>query len=924
MRRYNLVLLAVLIFALTAVGDPVCLVAQEAANVGAEVEADWMAQAQVALRTERVRAGVYPAAVVDKCVWIGTGLHAGGKQEPAWWQVDLGKAQPLDRAVISKREFRADRAARLQILLSEDGQQWKEVYRHDGTAVDRVVYVTVSLGGHTGRYVRVVVPPGDGVHLDEVQIYSSQGPRGNLALGKPTIQSDTIGLSRPRTMEDLVNRVLRRGGLLAKELRRLGAETAAGTADTRLAELVRQRDALAKGTIAGQDADAAWSALYLKARWAVRKAAFANPLLDFDELLFVRRHWPGGHQAAHHLGTWQEPGGDVSILTGLSPAGKVRSVIGDQLASGGIGRPDLSFDGERIVFPYAGPREPPTKKGSGPNYDGGSCWMYDVYEINVDGTGLRRLTNCPNSEDTEPCYLPNGRIAFTTSRENRFVQCGDWALALCIYTMAADGSDVRKVTDTKEGEYYPSVMDDGRLIYMRWEYVMKAFNTLQYLWTVYPDGTRAQLAYGDHFAFTSGPQSFIEPRQIPGTGKIVATATSHHGSGGGSICVLDLAQNRGGPEGFVNLTPEVSYPELNFFQWQSDAGWYTSPWPLSEKFFLVSYTPQVGHQTKDYAIYLMDSFGNKELIYRDKDLACYSPIPLRSRPRPAVLPGDADQRDAENPGTLIVADVYQGLPASARGTVKYLRVLESPPKEVRCVPRQNDMGVGSGWSARVVLGTVPVEPDGSAHFRVPPDRMIFLEALDEDFLEIRRMRSALTNRPGEVAACVGCHEPFGQAPPNRSLMAMERPARDITPPPWGVMGMDFAKVVQPVLDRHCTKCHDGSKAEGKAFDLRGDAMVTAPVWNDKDEGPQHSVSRSFLNLLPHVHYIKLGGDNLSNLPLEAYATGSYKSPLMRLLRKGHQDVKLTTAEWRALAAWIDCNAPYYGGWEAFPLTTAGF
>lgn len=918
------VLLAVLILVLVLAYGPARSEVQETPEVRAEIEADWMAQAQAALRAQILRPGVYPTAAVDGCHWIGTGLHAGGKQEPVWWQVDLGEAQPLDRAVISKREFRADRAARLQILLSQDGQQWKEVYRHDGSAVDRIVYVTVPLGGHVGRYVRLVVPPGDGVQLDEVQIFGSRDAKRNLAQGRPATQSDTIGLPRDMNTRDLVDGVLRRGSLLATELRHLGADATAQGAETQLAELARERDALAKGTAAGQDAEAAWSALYVKTRWAVRKAAFANPLLDFDELLFVRRHWPRSHQASVHVGQAQEPGADLTVLKGLSPAGKVRSVIGDQLVPGGIGGPDLSFDGRRIVFSYAGPRQPPTRYRSEPGYSGGACLMYDVYEINVDGTGLRRLTNCPDSEDTEPCYLPNGRIAFLTSRENRFVQCGDWAKALGIYSMAPDGSDVRKVTDTKEGEYYPSVLDDGRLIYMRWEYVMKAFNTLQYLWTVYPDGSRAQLAYGDHFAFSPGPQSFIEPRQIPGTGKIVATATSHHGSGGGSICVLDLAQNRGGPEGFVNLTPEVSYPELNFFQWQSDAGWYASPWPLSEKFFLVSYTPEVTHQTKDYAIYLMDAFGNKELIYRDETLACYSPIPLRPRPRPAVLPGDADQRDSETPGTLIVADVYQGLPASARGTVKYLRVLEAPPKEVHCVPRQNDMGVGSGWSARVVLGTVPVEPDGSAHFRVPPDRMIFLEALDGEFLEIRRMRSALTTRPGEVAACIGCHEPYGQAPPNRPLRAMEHPAGDITPPPWGVMGMDFAKVVQPVLDRHCITCHDGSKAEGKAFDLRGDTMVTAPVWNDKDEGPQHSVSRSFLNLLSHVEYIKLGGDNLSNLPLEAYATGSYKSPLMHMLRQGHQDVQLTTAEWRALAAWIDCNAPYYGGWETFPLTAGGF
>ena len=341
----------------------VCL-SKDSPETRSQIEADWMAQAQAALRTKGLRAGVYPAAAVDKCSWIGTGLHAGYKHEPAWWQVDLGEVQPLERVVVIKREFRADRAARLQILLSQDGEQWKEVHRHDGTAQDGNegnTGVNVSLRGHTARFVRLTVPPGDGVQLDEVKVYGSQDARCNLAQEKPTMQSDTIGFSRDTEMSDLVNGVLRQGGLLATELRHLGAEEAASAAETQLAELAYERDALAKVTTEGQDANAAWDALYIKARWIVREAAFSNPLLDFNDLLFVRRHWPGGHQSAIHLGEWQEPGGDVSILTGLSPDGQVRSVIGGQLPPGGIGRPDLSFDARRIVFPYASLRRNPVR-----------------------------------------------------------------------------------------------------------------------------------------------------------------------------------------------------------------------------------------------------------------------------------------------------------------------------------------------------------------------------------------------------------------------------------------------------------------------------------------------------------------------------------------------------------------------------------
>jgi hypothetical protein len=664
---------------------------------------------------------------------------------------------------------------------------------------------------------------------------------------------------------------------------------------------------------------------------------FRHPALNFDELLFVKRHTPAyAHQCSHHVGEAQQPGADLCVLSvaptsptqsvgrrhdaGWKPALQVnvRSVLNGQLPPGGIGRQDLSFDAKRIVFPYAAPRAKLTAYGIGVHgARGGACVMYDIYEIGVDGKGLKRLTNVPDAEDTEPCYLPNGRIAFTSSRDNRFVECGDWALVFSLYSMAADGSDVRRMTEAKEGEWYPSALDDGRVIYMRWEYVMKAYNSIQQLWTVNPDGTKARLAYGDHYAFGRGPISFIEPRQIPGTSKVIATGAAHHNAGVGPICIVDLSLNRAGSGGFLNVTPEVGYPEAGSSNTHSPTGWYSSPYPLTENLFLVSYSFDVDHNSRNgYALYLMDVHGNKELIYRDKEMSCYSPIPLRPRKRPLVIP-DAIAKDPNAPGTMLVTDVYQGLPGVKRGTVKYLRVLETLPKKVHSWPQRCDLGVGSGWDPRIVLGVVPVEVDGSAYFRVPPDRAIFFEALDENFLEVRRMRSYVTVRPGEASSCVGCHEGYNQAPPNRGLIALTKPPRDIAPPAWGQIGMDFRKVVQPVLERNCVRCHDGSTNAGKSFDLRGATMVTAPAPKDGDEGPQHKVTDSFLSLLKYVSYVPVGGygGNYENLPLPVYATGSHQSKLMQLLKDGHKDVKLNRDDWHALAAWIDCNAPFYGGWD---------
>ena len=712
--------------------------------------------------------------------------------------------------------------------------------------------------------------------------------------------------------------VLGRGRLMVADFRAMGADDVAGVAGAQL-------DAIAAEAARG---GADRRQLYLRARWAVRRLALANPRLDFDEVLFVRRHHPKwGHQCSHRVGEAQIPGADLCVLGSLSPSGKVRSVLGKQLPLGGIGRPDLSFDGRRVVFPYAAPRAKPTPYGHGkPNQRGGSCVMYDIYEIAADGSGLRRLTHREDSEDTEPCYLPDGRIAFTSSRDGRYVQCGDWALVCALYSMAPDGSEVRLVTQAKEGEFYPSVLDDGRIVYTRWDYVMKPFNVIQQLWAVSPDGARAQLVYGDHYAFSKGPIAFFEARQIPGASKVICTGNAHHNTGGGPIMILDLACNRGGSEGMVRVTPEVGYPEAGMNNRSSPTGWYSSPYPLTQRQFLVTYSFEAKDTVANaFGLYLADVHGNRELVYRDKDFSCYAPIPLRPRKRPAVISA-AEPTGPDETGTLIVTDVYRGLPSVERGTVKYLRVLETHSKKIRTTPQRCDIGVASGWDVRSVLGTVPVEADGSAHFRVPSGRQIFFEALDEDYLEVRRMRNFMNVQPGEVTGCVGCHEPAGtvpSGPQDSSLTALQREASEITPPPWGAEGFSFKGIVQPVLTRHCIRCHDGSGAEGKAFDLRGQKMLTAPGGaGSRDAGPQHSVSDSFLNLLKHVSYVRVGAYEGDKLPLPPYATGSHESRLMQIHKAGHNGVKLSRAEWRAMAAWIDCNAPFYGDWADIEFSKA--
>ncbi len=680
---------------------------------------------------------------------------------------------------------------------------------------------------------------------------------------------------------------------------------------------------------------------WLALRKALRDLLFSRPEIDFDELLFVKRHWPqGNHQCGHRVGENQTAGADLMILKGLSPDGEVRGLLPPDLAEKcGIGRPDLSFDGKKIVFPLAWPRNPPTRypwaRGhayydpQNPTdmtyYHGGATIPYDIFVINTDGTGLEKLTDLADIEDSEPCWLPDGRIAFTSCRGGRVVQCGDWSPVFGLHVMNGDGTDQHAISQPQDTEFYPALLEDGRILFTRWDYVMKPYNTIQEIWAMNPDGTRSMKIYGDWYKFSRGPIAMQEARQIPGTRKLVAVGCAHHNSGVGPLLTVNMSLNRLGPDGLKLLTPEIVYPEIrgmtderenkefnDLNQAQKEPGWFTSPWPLSEELFLCVYSPNTDNLDDAYGIYLLTDFGLKELIYRFDDTSCYCPIPLKARPAPPAV-ADMERLPAGTPGTLVLQDVYRGLEGIPRGTVKWLRVCETYPKCRHTNPHRVGLGIDSGWDMRGVLGYVPVAEDGSASFEVPSDRMIFLEALDENFLEVQRMRNYLTLRPGEVQGCVGCHEsPLDVSPVTRMTQGPRIPEK-LQLPPYGAGPMHFERVIQPILDAKCVSCHDGTK-EGVP-DLRGGTRVESPG-KDRDEGPQHLVSTSFLALVPnHVSYYRVSGHQGLKTFQPPRTVGSFVSPLMKRLKEKPCGEKITLDEWRAFGAWIDLNAPYYGSYD---------
>ncbi len=726
-----------------------------------------------------------------------------------------------------------------------------------------------------------------------------------------------------------VDQVLARGRRLLVDFAGMDAAPLRKSAEE-LAALQAERDRLLDNALSADSAPHPkmedWHKLYVDARWAARRLAFMNPLLPRNGLVFVRRHHAHyGHQCARRLAAATRPGGEICILPELSPEAKPISLTAGHFPDGVFGRPDISFDARRMLFGF-GPKRadgvPFSEKTA--LVDNGYCEKFQVYEMNLDGSGLRKLTGAPlNSppvceafENADPIYLPGGRIAFMSNRAGGLVQCGDWALVYCVYTMASDGSDVRQLTVSKDGEWDPVLMSDGSIMFTRWEYMMKFWSPIQFLWTVRPDGTNPRLLYGNDLRKhpnISGPLNFALARPIPGTNKVVAVGSAHHNTGAGPVCVVDLNYGRDHPAGLERVT-RVKYVETND-PITAKAGWYDCPWPLSENYFLVSWSSETAESaTTSYGLYLLDTYGGLELIYRDRELSAMFPAPLRPRSVPAVA-ATAARSDGDQPrlhrkaghGAFIVTDIAQGLPEEVRGQARYLRVCEAHERKIHTNPYAIQVGPDSGFETKAVLGVVPIEPDGSAYFSAPADKSLFFHVLDKDHLALHVMRSLTNIQPGETTACVGCHEPLGRAPSNRPAMATRRPPSTIQPPPWGATPIGFERHIQPILDKHCITCHDGSKPAAAKFALPDPGVKKSFDLRAGGRRPWMSVpmSASYFTLRK---YVKHAGIYAYTLPPLAF--GSRASKLTQILLAGHHGVKLDDASWQCLAAWIDCNAPY--------------
>jgi hypothetical protein len=655
--------------------------------------------------------------------------------------------------------------------------------------------------------------------------------------------------------------------------------------------------------------------IYFRTRWLKRQIILSNPLMQFGKLLFCKRKPTSySHLVMQYFGWRARPGGGLFILEKPGYSLACRDILSGRLATGNVLEPRLSYDGQRIVFSYvelAGKSFRPESMDN--QTDEG---FYHIYEVGVDGTGFRQLTAGPY-DDLMPNYLPDGGIVFCSTRRQGYARCfgAQFSRRWHVYTlhrMDADGGNIRTLSWHDTNEWFPTVAPTGEIVYARWDYIDRDAVTHQNLWVCRPDGSNPRALWGNA---TASPHCAFQAQPIPGTNKFIFTASPHHSITAGSIVIVDPAVAPEGHAGLLRITPHIPFPEAES---RDIPEYYASPWPLSEKYYLVSYSPKPlvwepgANDAAALGIYYLDIWGNRELIYRDLEIGSENPCPLAARPKPPIVPS---MLPAHAPpwGEMVLVDVYQGLDNIPRGTIKSLRIVQIFPKTTP-VANSPAIGLAGEENGRAILGTVPVEPDGSARFLVPAQKPILFQALDEQGLAYQTMRTITYVQPGEQVTCVGCHEHRRTAPPGKAgdILALRRPASPIEPGPLGGRPFSFMEVVQPILDRHCVRCHDGKKSPAH-IDLRGI--------------PDRQFSRSYGTLCGDVNFWgggtnpenaakalvpRFGARNQVQVTPPGGMYGARGSRLLRLLQNGHEGVQLTAEELAAVAAWIDLNAIFYG------------
>ncbi len=712
---------------------------------------------------------------------------------------------------------------------------------------------------------------------------------------------------------------------------------------------------------------------YLRRRFAARESLLADPRLKetlAKGILFNTRRPPTwNHCVAQYFGWRQRPGGSLLVLEEPGRSLKTRDLIAGRMPRGSYLEPRLSYDVSHVLFAFVeteGALDPYSMKV---NEEGTDDHYYHLWTVGIDGTGLRQLTRGVY-EDFMPEFLPDGDIAFMSSRRRSQSRCfwygysNRWQ-AYTMFRMKPDGSDIRQLSWNDVAEWFPTMANNGELLFARWDYIDRDAVRHQNLWSMRPDGTNPKAVWGNE---TPKPHCTFQPRAIPGSRKIACIASAHHACTGGPLLLIDPSVDENSEAAVTHVTPG-HYPENDMKRPAEDDSpeahndWYNSPHPYGEDLFLVcwsraplQYEPSRPAPSDSLGLYVLAADGRREVLWRDGCLSACSPQPLVPRPVPPKLESQLDPAlAARSEGEVFISNVYRGLTNAAPGSLGEVRVVQIFP---RTAPDQYlpNMGRGGHENARAVLGTVPLEEDGSVRFIVPAGKPILFQVLDREGFAWRTMRSTTSLMPGERVSCVGCHESKREVSYGSVPGAMRRQARSLSPTPESGRPWGFVENVQPILDAKCVRCHgDANPPKGVSLtrtpDPRfgrephvvevGALQYSAPFTKSyatlcfTDEPTGYRPGAKYLEKGFLMWKVRMGRDrqgrpapmvpcwveyNQVQTTPEGPGVNALGSGLMGKLSRGKHGKMLTASEMRTFATWLDLNATFYGCYEEPCLT----
>lgn len=627
-----------------------------------------------------------------------------------------------------------------------------------------------------------------------------------------------------------------------------------------------------------------------------RAILLANPLLNGDKILTVRYQLGNRDRRAMapELGTqsnnWSNQesarrkgfNADIVELSNLRDEVQIRTIYKPDNTSS-IADLKLHWDGDRAMFTQTM-----------------SDNRWNVFEVKLNNGDCKKLIDNPEPdlEFYDGTYLPDGRIIANSNIGYQGVPCvngSDPVGNMVLYT--PQSKNLRRLTFDQDANWNPVIMNNGRVMYTRWEYTDLTHYYTRIVMNMNPDGTEQKALYGSGSMF---PNSTFDVQPLPGyASAFVGIISGHHGvARSGRLILFDPAKARKGAAGMLQEIPHRNRPIVEEVKDRLvDGVWpqFIKPSPLNDTYFLVAAKLD---KNDLWGIYLVDKFDNVTCLHKMEGEGYISPIAVRKTVTPPAIPDRVKLDDKQ--ATVFIQDIYEGegLKGIPRGTVKSLRLHAYEYAYVQTQSDHNWHGIQSGWDIKRMLGTVPVGEDGSVIFKIPANTPVSIQPLDKDGVAVQWMRSWLTGQPGEIVSCVGCHEDQNQIVIPKRVIASQKAPHALTPPEGGTRSFTFDLEVQPILDRACIACHNG---EGKAFDLRG----------GKKDGRGYGTS--YLNLHPYVHRQGGEGDMVVLYPYEYHPN---TSELVRLLKKGHYNVQLTDAEWRKIYNWIDYNAPDKGYFNA--------